>query len=481
MENVNPFNLIPPGGLLYFNYGLAFIFLGIVIVSKDMKGSRLRISIPLKYLACFGFTHGTHEWFELYILFQGPLMTLPQTLMVKSMGFLFNIFSFIFLLLFGSSLTCRISNSKNIIYLQIMQIVIVIIWTCFMAQNFFKFKGNWLTFIQHADIASRYSLAFSGSLITGFALMLYSLEVKKKNASVARNFFRASVAFFMYAILAGLIPSKMSIPIVNAPIEFFRMVIAISITFFIVKALNIFDFETRRMVNEQTKQLIQAEKLASLGQLAAGVAHEINNPLTNASLNIQMIKNNIINRNIKDESLSKKINAVGRNIDRASIIAKELLLFTRTDTEVFSHIDLNTVIQNAIDTLDYKLKNINITQNLGKLPEIKGNHGKLQQVFINIIHNSLEAMKGTGDIEIISSRIDNTIHVCIKDDGVGIAKDKLDKIFDPFYTTMEIGTGTGLGLFICYGIIQQHEGKMRINSTLGQGTTVEIELPVHQE
>ena len=481
MTDSNPFSFIPPGSLLYLNYGLAFIVLGVVIVSKNLKGSRLEIATPLKYLAMFGFTHGTLEWFELFLLFQGRIMPQPQILMVKTLGFIFGVSSFFFLMQFAISLLRRISNQKQLHLLYFLQLAIFLIWISSVAFQWLKSHGEYLIFLQHADIMSRYCLAFSSSLLASFAFMMYSFEVQKKSETQAQNFFRVSVAFFIYGFLAGLIPSKMIIPVINVPIEFFRMVAAISITLFIVKALNIFNLETRRMVVDQTKQLVQSEKLASLGRLAAGVAHEINNPLTNASLNVQMVKKIINSRNEDDESLTTKIDAIGRNIERASIIARELLRFSRNDTEVFSKVNLNVIIQHALDTVDYKLASVHISKNLDILPEIKGNFGKLQQVFINILHNSLEAMGEVGEIEITTKIIDDNIEVSVSDSGVGIPEEKLEKLFDPFFTTKEIGTGTGLGLFICYGIIQQHNGKISIKSNIDQGTKVIIELPLHLE
>jgi two-component system NtrC family sensor kinase len=481
MTDSNPFSFIPPGSLLYLNYGLAFIVLGVVIVSKNLKGSRLEIATPLKYLAMFGFTHGTLEWFELFLLFQGRIMLQPQILMVKTLGFIFGVSSFFFLMQFAISLLRRISNQKQLHLLYFLQLAIFLIWISSVAFQWLKSHGEYLIFLQHADIMSRYCLALSSSLLASFAFMIYSFEVQKKSKTQAQNFFRVSVGFFIYGFLAGLIPSKMIIPVINVPIEFFRMVAAISITLFIVKALNIFNLETRRMVVDQTKQLVQSEKLASLGRLAAGVAHEINNPLTNASLNVQMVKKIINSRNEDDESLTTKIDAIGRNIERASIIARELLRFSRNDTEVFSKVNLNVIIQHALDTVDYKLPSVHMSKNLDILPEIKGNFGKLQQVFINILHNSLEAMGEVGEIEITTKIIDDNIEVSVSDSGVGIPEEKLEKLFDPFFTTKEIGKGTGLGLFICYGIIHQHNGKISIKSNIDQGTKVIIELPIHSE
>lgn len=481
MIETNPFDVIPPGGLLYFNYGLAFIILGVVIISKNMKGSRLRIAVPLKYLALFGFTHGTLEWSELFLLFQGPLMSPSQHLMVKTIGLGFGVTSYLFLVAFSFSLMRRISEEKYQRLILITPLVILCIWTANMIHQWYILQGEPLNYIHEADRISRRYLAFSGSSLTALALFFYSFKVRQKSETTAMNFLWVAGAFAAYSILGGLLPSNLLIPGLRIPVEFFRLLAAVIMTIFIVKGLNIFDLETRRMVSEQTKKLVQAEKLASLGRLAAGVAHEINNPLTNASLNVQMATGIIRENEENNTALLKKVEAIGRNIDRASIIARELLQFSRNDLEVFSQVDVNAVIQEALDTLDFALDSVEVDKQLGSVPKIIGSPGKLLQVIINLLHNSIEAMENGGRVKITTEGTEKNVVITVADSGVGIPGEVLEDLFDPFFTTRETGKGTGLGLFICYGIIQQHRGTINIQSQIGEGTVVTIELPIRME
>ena len=252
---------------------------------------------------------------------------------------------------------------------------------------------------------------------------------------------------------------------------------AVLITFFIISALNIFNVETRKRIEQQTRHLVQAEKLSSLGQLAAGIAHEINNPLTNASLGIQTLKGKFRDGIATEKELADKLEAVERNIDRASAIAQELLQFSRQRVSEFVPLDINNVIKGSLTLMKHKLNSAVIEQDLSLVPEVLGDPGKLEQVFINVLANAEEAMREGGRLSISTKLRKGMIEASIIDTGTGIAEENLSRVFDPFYTTKEIGSGTGLGLSICYGIIHQHRGSMKISSAVGQGTTVTITIP----
>lgn len=480
MSTLNPLANIPPGSFLYFHYGLAFIFLGCAIAAKDMKGSRLKLAGSLRYLALFGFLHGTHEWLELYLLIQGSVLTSREVLLTKCVELAFGTLSFIFLLQFGMILLYRIAGNRWI-WLRWLHILIFVFW---MMGLFFLWQNAPLinlNFVSKVDMLTRNIFAITGSLTAGVALIVYSQSVKSLSRNIASYLLAAGVVFACYGIIAGLIPSKTILPFLSLPVELIRTVAAILITIFIVKALNVFDIETRKKLLEQMEQLAQSERLASLGQLAAGVAHEINNPLTNASLSLQILKNNLSGTEGTSETIMQKLAAVDRNINRASTIARELLQFSRNDGARFEPLHVNEVIQNALAALQYKLPGLKIVRQLGDLPEIMGDHGRLRQVFINILNNSLEAMDTTGTITLTTTHIGNKVKVEISDTGKGMTRDETTRLFDPFYTTKEVGMGTGLGLSICYGIIQQHSGQIEINSIPNRLTTVTIEFPTMEE
>jgi len=257
----------------------------------------------------------------------------------------------------------------------------------------------------------------------------------------------------------------------------------------LLQTLKGFNEELEKRVKEATEELklaqenmVRTETLAAVGTLAAGVAHEINNPLTNASLNTQTLQSRLMGcRNcdeISRDDILKRIDAIGRNVDKASLIARELLQFSRkTETEM-RPLNINTIVEGAITLLQYKFEDIRLHKTLSDLPHVMGDPVKLEQAFVNILDNSIQAIQdGAGDIRIESSHNNGTVNVKIADTGMGIPEENISKVFEPFFSTKDIGVGTGLGLSICYGIISQHNGSIDIQSREGEGTTVSITLP----
>ncbi len=460
---------------LYFFYGAAFLFLGISISAKDLKASELRLANSLWMLGIFGFIHGIHEWFQLYPLIQGEQMSLQDIFLVKLILLSMAILSFCFLLQFGLSMISSL-DKKRMKWVKRIPAILFLAWAMIIGKQGARVD---LLFLWQAESGVRYTLGLAGGLVTAYGLITYSQEIKNMSKPVSRNFFSAGIAFGFYGILAGISDLRGVLTGVHIPVEFLRGVSAVFVSYFIMKALNIFDIETRRKIEQQTRLLVQTEKLSSLGQLAAGISHEINNPLTNASLGIQTLKHRLKNDGAENE-LVEKLNAVEKNIDRASMIAQELLQFSRQRETEFIPLNINTVINGSLTLLEYKLKKIDLEQDLTPLPEVMGDRGKLEQVFINILSNSLEAMPEGGKITLSSLQKSGMIEIRVADTGSGIAEANQSRVFDPFFTTKEIGSGTGLGLSICYGIIKQHHGRIEISSAVGQGTTVIVKIPIRE-
>ena len=236
--------------------------------------------------------------------------------------------------------------------------------------------------------------------------------------------------------------------------------------------------ERTQELKETQAQLIQAEKLASIGTLAGGIAHEINNPLTAVLTNVQMLK---LSGEIQDaESLS----LIEEGAKRCQAIIKKLMRYARKSEEVdaFEEVNLNRVIRNVCDFLGYQMKqeNIDIDLTLGEIGAIHGIPNELEQVFINLVLNSKDAIRSAGrqgKIQIKTEETNGFIRIEVADNGAGIKKEHLARVFDPFYTTKDVGEGTGLGLTVSSGIVEKHLGKMTVTSEEGKSTTFYIQFP----
>ena len=228
-------------------------------------------------------------------------------------------------------------------------------------------------------------------------------------------------------------------------------------------------------------QLTQADKLSSIGLLAAGVAHEINTPLAVISSYAQMLSKQLRG----DARLGPVLDKITQQSFRAAEIANGLLNFSRTSTTEFRETNLNQVIRDTLSLLEHQFKTaqINVDLELAEgLPPINGNSGKLQQVFLNLLLNAKEAMPGGGTLRVVTA-VNGRVEAQISDSGSGIAPEHLKRIYDPFFTTKTTPKPgdrrvTGLLLSVSYGIIQEHAGKIHVESAVGAGTTFHLEFPL---
>lgn len=220
--------------------------------------------------------------------------------------------------------------------------------------------------------------------------------------------------------------------------------------------------------------------MENIGTLAAGIAHEVGNPLTSISSLVQVIQ-----RTTDDSFAKDKLELVKNQINRIAKIIRELVDFARPSHFEIKPVDLNKIIREAVNITRYgkKARHVNFKLELqDSLPTISVVPDQLIQVFINIIINALDAIEtNTGDITLISRTDSKHIFCVVKDTGKGIHEDELDKIFDPFYTTKKVGEGTGLGLWVSYGIIKNFGGNITVDSIPGRGTSVTISLPIKQK
>ncbi len=236
----------------------------------------------------------------------------------------------------------------------------------------------------------------------------------------------------------------------------------------------ILDDKTERANLED--QLVQSEKLTSIGLLAAGVAHEVNTPLAVISSYSQMLGKQLSSEDPKGKILDKII----KQSFRASEIVNGLLNFSRTDGTAFRVLEVNDLISETLSLLEHQLKTAKIRLRKELIPtsaRVYGNPGKLQQVFLNLFINAKDAMPQGGELLVKSASQGSLFRIEVVDTGSGIPEEHLQKIYDPFFTTKEMGRGTGLGLSVTYGIVQEHSGKIMVASRSGQGTRFIVELP----
>lgn|GEM_PF-699091 len=241
--------------------------------------------------------------------------------------------------------------------------------------------------------------------------------------------------------------------------------------------------EAYKNLEEAHTKLVQTEKMAALGVLTAGIAHEINNPLNYIKSGKEIIKQITEQNNseilIKDkETFETVLVGIDLGVDKIMNITKSLGAFTTTSDKINNKVFLNKVIDDTLTILDHDLKNrINVSREYAnKDIFIIGNEGKLYQVFSNLITNSIHAIEGDGEISISAKETEDKTIISITDSGCGIPDELLNKIFDPFFTTKEQGKGTGLGLSIVYNIIKELNGDIEIDSIVDKGTTVKLEF-----
>jgi len=238
--------------------------------------------------------------------------------------------------------------------------------------------------------------------------------------------------------------------------------------------------EAEKLQLEQQAQM--ASRLATVGEMASGIAHEINNPLTAVIGYADLV----LERDIPEEA-KEDVRIIHNGAKRVADIVKRLLTFARQHQPERTYLDINDIIKTTLEFRAYELEtsNIKVTTHLAHdLPRTMADAGQLQQVLLNLIINAETEMRLAhegGKLSVKTGTVDDTIRISFKDDGPGIKKENLEKIFNPFFTTREVGKGTGLGLSLCHGIIAEHNGRIYAESKPGRGATFIVELPVITE
>ncbi|MDJ0851626.1 MAG: ATP-binding protein [Myxococcota bacterium] len=247
--------------------------------------------------------------------------------------------------------------------------------------------------------------------------------------------------------------------------------------------------EERTLELRQTQaQLMQSEKMRSLGQLVAGVAHELNNPIGFVHANLQLLEETIgrlqggeqgpEQRAKSREKIQKLLARSREGTERVKQIVQDLRTFSRTDQAELQEVDLNEEIERTLGLMEPRFKGeVTVERDFGELPRVRCYVGQLNQVFMNLVLNACDALEGRGTVRIRSRRLGDGVRVEISDDGPGLPPEVKERIFEPFFTTKPVGEGTGLGLSISHGIVERHGGRMGVESEPGHGATFWVELP----
>jgi signal transduction histidine kinase len=231
---------------------------------------------------------------------------------------------------------------------------------------------------------------------------------------------------------------------------------------------------SQKELDHTREQVFQGEKLAALGRLTAGIAHEINNPLGGMQNCIKSMQ-----ESPDDQELNQRyLELLAKGLKRIGNTVQQLLNFGRRDSLQLRTVYVDDLIRECFALLEYGLKNIELKMDLKLTRPIKVDVESLKQVVVNIGLNAMQAMPDGGILSIESQETDAGLLIEISDTGIGMDEDQVQKIFDPFYTTKDVGEGTGLGLFVTYSLVQNMNGKITVKSRKGQGTCFQLEFPV---
>lgn len=451
---------------IYLFYGLVFFTIGCAIVFRNLKFSQLAIASALPALAAFGFIHGFHEWSELYFLLQQNHLSDEWSLNIQLFRIIKLLLSFLALMWFAWKMLEILAISQRYWLRWLVPILLIF--------YFVTIFTHWIVlpiedYLYISTLITRWVFGLLGGSLAGAAVIFYGKELKAEGHQGAHFFSYTGWALICYAFAAGLLTTKWGIwvPLV-------RTLCGAAILIFLFKSLKIFDVEYLEQVNQQQRRIMLGEKMRAIGELTSGIAHEIKTPLSYATLGCDLLEEKINN----NEENKRQLERIRLGINRANHISQEILNFSREQSEekIF---DMRTSIFSALQLLTYRLKGYKLEIRLPQPLTIKGDAIKIEEVFVNLLNNSIDATEDNTTEKTIYINVKNILGgylLVVEDCGGGINNSDINKIMSPFFTTKQSGKGTGLGLSICQQIIQQHHGEISIQNG-SKGLIVKLVIP----
>ncbi|MGF1703910.1 ATP-binding protein [Photobacterium makurazakiensis] len=454
--------------LVYLLYGLAFFSIGCTILFRNFRHSKLVISHSLWALAAFGFAYAFYEWSELYINLFGDRIREPKSTFIEWLRLTKLTIAFFFLMLFSWMVT--VVNSP--IVKKIMRLTLFTVTLIYCAIFIYTFSTHGLSkaVIDNTESYARYILAFPAALIAGLSLVNYGRKLIAEKKRHGRYFRVTGYAFIVLSVISGIISRDNNNLIFNL-----QLIVAYILLISLYLSLNVFDKEKQRIIASQLRQAYISDKYKAIGQLASGVAHEINNPLSSSTLSLDMLE-----ERLSDDKQVELVKRTRLGIDRASTICRELLIYSRSGEESTQLSYIHRIITSALQLLSHKTKGYKITVNCEKYITLLTNPIKIEELIINLLSNAIDASHVGSEImiDVKETMINdcNYVILSVTDQGCGMDISTQEKALEPFFTTKPIGKGTGLGLAICAEIATDHRGELTINSRKNIGTTITAKL-----
>lgn len=449
---------------IYLFYGLVFFSIGCAVVFRNFRFSQLKVASTLWALAAFGFTHAFHEWSELYVIIFSDHIARQYQLLTQWLCLAKLLLSYIALMVFAWQIL-SITNKRVALVGHGVLVTIIVSYLWLLIPDLHDLAVNKTGFLE-ASQYTRVLIGFGSASLAGIGMAVYGNSLRQENHHYGLYFVISGVGLLIYGVLSGLVPTDYhhSVPVL-------RTLAGGLILVALFKALKVFDLEKEQATEAKLTRAIEADKYKAIGQLAMGVAHEINNPLASSTLALDLWERK---NNDHNETDSNYLYRARLGIERASAISKELLSYARPASGKKSFVAISDVLGSAVQLLSHRIKHHQIEVNCSDDIILYAEKVKLEELFINLICNAIDASPDNQSIIVTAVQEKNKVTVQVEDTGCGMSEAELSKATELFYSTKPVGKGTGLGLAICEQITSLHNGEMHIVSSKDLGTCVEL-------